>query len=298
VADLTFRNIGETYSVAIPFPGYGYTAEIHMPISKIRAMDFTYPDAGFFDPPDEGDALGTYDYRVCKISEWVLTEAQKLALNGFLNNPAYGRGENFIMDLGAVASGFFPFGPDMGDQGKFTVRLIGGDDIGMSLSPYRRFVDAYSFVLVSVTPVLPAFTITSMGDLQIGACTGLLFPQSGFDLQADKMIYTKLSLSGAPNSTIGPTAADSYLSSFNLLCDDGRAYTLLDELINTVRSNDVTVVVPAYSYMFGRNNGSSGSYVCKFLGSADDESETVISITHNGYQQWIIPLKFYRKSTI
>jgi hypothetical protein len=299
VGNIIFRNISESISLTVPTPEWGYSFEVHMPISKVVAADFSYPDSGFFDPPDESipPVYGTYDYRICRIPSIILSTGAKLAMNAFFDDTAYGRGLNCIMDLGVSSTGFFPFGLDKGDSGKFVVRLIGNTDTGMKLAPYKRFKESYDFVLVSTTNAVPSFSLSLQGDLQIGTCQGLLYPQSGFNPKSEKLIYNGLSVSGIPDSVIGPVAAFSYVSSFNLLCNDSRAYTLLDALINTVRGNDVVIIAPESSYIFGRENGSFGNYTCKLLGSDDNESETVIIMTHTGYQQWIAPLKFWRKTT-
>jgi hypothetical protein len=299
VANIIFNNLAENYPITIAAPDWGYSVEIHMPISKVKAADNSYPDAGFFDPPDESDppVYGTYDYRICKIPSWTLSAGSKLAMNAFFDSPAYGRGLNCIMDLGNTSTGFFPFGLDKGDTGKFTVRLLESTDTGMKLSPYKRFRESFTFVLVSTTNTVPSFDLSWQGDFQIGGCQGLLYPQAGFNPASEKLIYNDISVTGTPDSIIGPVAGFSYVSSFNLLCNDSRAYTLLDELVNAVRANDVDIVAPSLSYMFGRDNGTLGTYTCKLLGSQDSESETVIIMTHNGYQQWVIPLKFWRKET-
>ncbi|MDD5363397.1 MAG: hypothetical protein PHN88_14820 [Ignavibacteria bacterium] len=298
MANILFKNLAEDHTVAVTMPNYGYSIEYHMPISKVKALDSSYPDAGFFDPPDENEppVYGTFDYRLCKIPAWILPSDSKLAMNAFFDSPLYGRGLNCIMDLGNTSTGFFPFGLDKGDTGKFTVRLLESTDSGMRLSPYKRFVESYTFVLVSTDNVAPIFTEALQGDFQIGTCTGLLYPQAGFKPNSEKLIYNDISIAGVPDSIIGPAAAFSYISAFELLCNDSRAYTLLDGLINTVRSNDVTIIAPLFYYIFGYDKGTSGTYTCKLLGSTDDENETVIIMTHNGYQQWIIPLKFWRKS--
>jgi hypothetical protein len=69
----------------------------------------------------------------------------------------------------------------------------------------------------------------------------------------------------------------------------------MDQLINTTRAADVDIVAPDSTYLFGMDNGSSDTYTCKFLGSTDDDRETVLLMTHIGYQQWVMPLRFYRK---
>lgn len=289
--DITIKNVAETIGVVLPTPQYGYSAEIHMPICKSRAFDGSY---SFYDPPNDEDALGTYDYRICEIPRWILTESKKIALNNFLNNPSTcGRGEPFILDLGEAHTGFYPFGLDLNDCDSFLVRLLDRSDDGMLLNPYRRFSDSYSFLLVTEFNESPTFTKQAQGDFIIGACDGLMYPQAGINPKSRRLLITSISQSGSPSVVDGPLLGDSFISDFNMLCNDDRALALLNELTVTTRAAAVDVFAPAGAYMFGADNGSTDTYTCRFLGSTDDERETVLRMTHTGYNQWSIPLRFW-----
>jgi hypothetical protein len=161
-----------------------------------------------------------------------------------------------------------------------------------------RFVDSYSFVLVSTANEIPSFPLAPQGDFIIGGCSGLLYPINGYDSLCDRLIYTDISASGSPDSVIGPCSSDSLLSEFDLLCNDSEGYLLLDELVNTVRASDVDIVAPNLSYMFGSKGGSGDTYTCKLIGSTEDDAETVVIMTHTGYQQWMTHLKFWMKELV
>jgi hypothetical protein len=171
--------------------------------------------------------------------------------------------------------------------------------VGMTVAPDGSvYTSVYGGDIYKNTVVynrIPSFTERFQGDFQIGACTGLMHPQSGITPTPNRMLNTGISLSGAPNSLNGPIAADSYLTDFTLQCNNSRGMSLIGQLMTTTRTADINIIAPAGSYLFGADKGSAGTYTCKFLGSTDDESETVLLMTHLGYEQWSVPLHFWRK---
>jgi hypothetical protein len=293
-------DIAEAVSVTVNRPTWGYETEIHMPIAITRAADGTY---GFFDPLNAaGTTLGTYDYRVMSSSLWRMTNAQKTAFNAFMLDAAKGRALNMVMRLSAegVFTGFYPFGVDMCDNGDYTVRELTRDQSGKMMRPLKWYEDNMSLVMVTRGGVSFSAPAASQGKLYIGdIATGFMFPQSGIKPVSSYQFQTDLSLSGAPNSLNGPAVADSWETSFDLLCNTQNTYALIDQLVNKTRAADLTLVVPDHFDMFGADqsaNGAGGTYTARFLGSSRTDKEVVLKITHEGFDRFKIPLTFWMKA--
>lgn len=120
-------------SIQVDMPVYGYTCDIVMPIFSQQDSNGAW---SFFDPPkSSSDAtLGYYDYRTLNTAMWRIPAAQQTLLSAFFQDATLGRGEPIVMMLQAN-SGFYPFGPDKGDTGAFTVQLISQEQSGSLENP-------------------------------------------------------------------------------------------------------------------------------------------------------------------
>jgi hypothetical protein len=278
--------------IRLNLPCYGYETEIHMPItiSDVHPGGFS-----FYDPPDGSSNLGTFDYRILSTAKWLLPASQKTDLNTFIRSSSKGRAQNFTLSLGSIPTGFFPFGPDLGDLGDFTIRLIEQKQGGMLYAPLKQWQDNLSFVLVS-SPLYTADSGISQGKFQIGSVFGLLFPQNTFNPEYNYDYQTELSRSGIPNSIDGREASDTWVCSWEQQANAGKTAALISFLTGVYgRTADITILSSNNFYVFGIDNGDSGNYTCKFLGSSRAKNELVLKITHDGYNQFTIPLTFYMK---
>jgi hypothetical protein len=249
----------------------------------------------FFD----ADNTGAKDYRILTTSRWQLPIAQKALLNEFLQDAAAGRCETITMSLGAISTGFFPFGPDFGDKGDFTVRLLSQNQSGMLLSPFKYFEDDLSFVMVSAPtpPALP--TQVSQGNLQIGTVEGLLYPQDTFKPSSRYNHQTGLSRTGAPYSIDGNDSGDSWETQFDHQCNTSLAAALVNFLVSSSgRTSEIDIITSLDNYAFGIDQGSNAHYIGNFLGSSRTKNELVIKITHDRYNRFTIPLSFWMKKNI
>jgi hypothetical protein len=294
---VTFSTTAGGSSFTVNRPAWGYEVEIHMPITVSKAADGTY---GFFDPVDEDGYAGTYDYRVLSSALWRMTAAQKTNLNAFMRDPALGRAVDFNIDLGETASGFFPGGPDLYDNGTFRVREVSREQSGRQVRPWRWFED--DGALVIVTPEddpRDYYTAWSQGKLFIGdIATGFMYPQDGFKPSAQYSLQTQLLITGVPSSINGPVAGDSWETSFELLCNTKNAAALISYL-TTHRTNDMTLQVPAYHDPFGIDQiAFYGTYTAKFLGSERTDREMILRVKHIGHEQFLIPLSFWMKGKL
>jgi hypothetical protein len=282
-------------SVTINRPMWGYTSEIHMPISVQPRAPSGY---GFFDPPEAGTGnLGTFDYRLCTIVEQLPT-AQKVALNAFFRDAGKGRCENVTLSLGNDPTGFFPFGPDLGDSGDFTVRMVGQEQGGMLFAPFKYFEDKITLVLIRGS-TLPTYAIPApiaQGNFQIGTLFGLLYPQNDFKPRSAYAMQTALSRTGDPFSVDGRAAGDAWETSFDQQCNAANAANLIALLVAN-RTTPINVIAPSDFYALGADQGASGTYSCNCLGSSHTKNEIVITVTHEHHNQFTIPLSFYSIST-
>lgn len=271
-------------SIPINLPKYGSEVKIHMPIQTFKAEDGSY---SFFDPRKSG-LTGQYDYRTCSTTLWN-SPGGKESLNGFLINFLLGRACDFTLSLGSEPTGFFPGGPDWGDKGDFTVRVISRDQTGAMLAPKLWFEDNAEIVIVGH----PAYSLPAQvqqGPFEIGSIQGLLMPQSGFKPKADYNFSTGLSVSGIPHSLDSTNKSDTWESTWDQDLNTSNAAALINYLI-TNRDQNLAIVAPSKFYPYGVDQGDTGIYSAKFLGSENTGSEIVISVKHIGFNQWIMPIQ-------
>lgn len=273
---ITFTNGAN--SITIPAPRYGYTARIAMSISWAGT-----------NPPSAWDAGAAYDERNCSGFGTWLSRSDAAAFGAYLAANGSGRCEDQTMSLG-VSSGFFPFGPDKGDSGDFTVRFVPASSIkGITDKPFLRFDTELAMIMVAA----PAYTLPALrpqGHLQIGTVTGLRWPR--FNPIVNRAISQVLAHGGNPFDLDYGTSSDSYTCEFNQQMNGPNAANLLAFLTSTSgRGHDITVTAPANHYLFGADNGGNGSYTAL-------QTSTVLEITHDGYDQFSLPLEFYMKAAL
>lgn len=278
-------------AITIDRPTWGYECEVHMPITVVERHPTGYADA--FDADD----TGAKDYRVLTDMKLQLPASQKLDLNNFLRDASLGRAENFTLRLGSTPTGFFPFGPDLGDVGDFSVRLLSQKQGGMLMAPYKYWQDNISLVLVSAPSYAPA-SGASQGELQIGTVSGLLYPQTLFNPSSIYNYQTGLSRSGVPYSIDGLELSDSWESSWDQQCNTGNAAALVDYLVSTGRGNDITITTAEDFYAYGMDQRSEGIYKSRFLGSSRSKNELVLKMVCDGFNRWTIPLNFWMKERV
>lgn len=276
-------------SISVNLPGFGYESELHMPIQIEHAEDGSY---SFWD----NNELGAADYRLCSTASLQLPPAQKSIMNEFFRNSLKGRCETISLALGSDPTGFFPFLPDKGDIGTFTVRLIDRKQSGMLLRPWKWFQDDIVMIMVS-SPAYTAAAGIDQGPFRIGDISGLLFPQEGIKPEPSYQFLTELSRSGVPDSVDAPMAADCWSTSFEQNCNTGKAAALITYLRGR-RTDDIDIEGPSNFYVYGMDQDDSGTYHSKLLGSSFDENEMVLKVKHEYFNRFTIPLSFWMKEKV
>jgi hypothetical protein len=220
-------------------------------------------------------------------------------MNAFLRNVTSGRAENFILRLGENHTGFYPFGPDRGDYGDFTVRLLTQEQSGCLREPYQWFEDTLSLVMVNFPTAPMVFPGLVQGGMSIGDfATGLMFPQNGINPKVSYNLQTGLGMSGVPNSLDGNLLSDQWECEFELSCNASNTVNTILQLLTVTRTQDVNIITPAGYFLYGADKGSSGTYTSKFLGSSHDGKELILKVSHIGIDQFSIPLSFWLKEKL
>jgi hypothetical protein len=269
-------------SIQIPQPLFGYQVELSMSFKVIAAADGTRTSW------DDTAAL-VPDKRTLSGLNFQLSYTDQAALQAFLNDAAKGRCETIILRLGATPTGFYPFGPDLGDVGDFTCGILQNAPGGALLDPWLHFPTGLILTLVTA-PAYSLPTVVPQGNFQIGTVTGLSFPQAGFAVERENNWLTMATNTGVPYSVDGKTATDRWTSAFTNNGNASVSGALIAFLKSTSgRGADITVVAPDKFYMFGAENGARGTYTTRLL-------DNKLVITHNRFDEFSVPLNFWMKA--
>lgn len=258
-------------SIQIDFPEYNYTTTSHLAISITKTMaGYKIWDNGI-----------SNDYRTCSIDRFYIDSTQSKSIDDFI---LANRGENINLVL-PEGSGFFPFAPDKGDYGTFVVKII--DRKFGQFDQFSRY--SKSLELLLVTPPSYEFPeISQQGSFQIGSVDGLLYPQLGIDVETQYGIGTGISYGGDAYSV--DIKRNVYTAEFTQQCNTSLASYLMAFITGaTGRDSDITVVAPTNYYLFGIQNGSSGTYTCKI-------TQSVIECKHVGNEQFEIKIPLWMKA--
>lgn len=258
-------------SVEIDYPEWEYISRIHLAIEPVETTN------GW----DVWNNDITNDYRSCSISRSVLDEADGVALDAFM---LAHRGLTLNMAIG-TESNFFPFGPDLGDTGTFTIQIM--DRKFGQFDQFNQFSKSWNLVMIS-KPAYDLPAVTHQADFQIGTVDGLLYPQTGIESSRVYGIKTNVSYGGDPFSV--DIRRNIHETSFVQKCNQGLAAELLSFLSGaTGRYQDITIIAPDNYYLFDPVQGASGTYTCKLI-------QKVIECRYIAYEEFDIPLNFWMKS--
>jgi hypothetical protein len=229
----------------------------------------------------------SHDYRMLRNVEWLINASDMGYLSQFFRNSSYARSSTFELILGSTPTGFFPAGPDLGDVGTFTFRMIETpNQSGVLYRPWKRFTQNMSFVLVSAPSYTPPPQL-SEGDFQIGTVSGLLWPQDGIDYDMQYLNTTVTSSSGVPYSLDQSSRDDIFVARFLQQGNLSKMAALVNYLKSASgRTLDISVVAPSGMYFAGIDRGSSDTYTTKLV-------STTLSIEHNRFDGFEVPLEFW-----
>lgn len=226
-------------TVEVDYPLYGYRTDIYMSIASSKHRDGNY---SFFDRGSD------YDYRVSKFT-FKMNSSDSASFEDFWSDPDKGRVAEVSFDLGVTPTGFFPFGPDLGDMNEFTFKML--SYMSRCASSERMFYHDLELVLISA----PSYTLPdeiAQGSITIGSVGGLLMCQEDYNVDDSYNYVKSVNNGGILKQVDGPNVSDSFESQYIQQCNQSKAAALVDFLV-TNRDTEITIV-DSNSYMFGVSN--------------------------------------------
>jgi len=269
---ITFTAGGTVYS--FPTPEWGYVSRLELALMHQRILPRGY---------SIWDNGSTKDYRTCRC-QFVLSAANAETMNDIFSDGARGRGVNVTMTL-PVGSGFYPFGPDHGDSGAYTVRVVAYEPGKQLEEPYNHFRPEMSLVSVA-GPVYALPAQVAEGALTIGTVAALRWPDDWSGSESVYDVGTQLTRDGTPYSI--DKNVDRYETVLAMICNQSKAAALINHLAGTVRDANLTITPPANTYLFGRDN-EGAAYTCQWLNES-------IEIMHRSHDRFEFSLRFYMVS--
>jgi len=264
-----------TNTVTLPNPEYGYKSIVSIPVEHSGRGDGT---VGIYD-------AGTgYDRRVCESLTFYLTATQQNNFNTIFSDSSKGRGADVELQVG-ISSGFFPFGPDYGDDGNFDVRIIEIDQTENRHRPWNLFRTDIKMQMISN----PAFAVVDDlddGTVQFGTVTGVKYPQAGYNADVVYAIDHAVTMDGTAYEIDRSTDADIYEADFDISGNAGKIGSLLNYLLSTTPRNnnyEFSAIFPSGTYPFGRDKGA-GTHTVQCLNKT-------FEITHPSFDLFAFPLR-------
>jgi len=253
------------------------------------------------------DDGSTYDYRVCRLT----IQGDTIAARAYPVDVIYAlfdelkyafRGETITIDLGTHPTGFYPSGPDKGDVGTFTARILSAKPSGWRRAPWS-YADIELEMVILSTPSYSLPSAVSEGSLQIGSISGLRWPDPGFAPTTEYGYSHVLTRSGAPQIMDMGKRRDRWETSFSLPVNQPNAGQLAAYLV-AQRGADTTIIADENSHPFGTETdvqwgGSflgAGQWVANLTNG--NQNDTVISWNHVRHNQWDVKLQYWMKGMI
>ncbi len=239
-------------TVEISLPSFPYKTIIDLPFDIVKL------DTGKYSAFDNADGVSdTYDIRKCKC-KFYLTAAEQKLINDFLreDDTAVTKGRAYDLTLQMnTASGFFPFGPDKGDGGDFTIAMTITKSGMVGESPFRYFLFEVEMINTGSYPAYIQPLVVAEGNMSIGTVSNLRFPPQWFKPKDKYQVSLVITQDSTSEYFDRGEDADWYISSWNQVCNGPNAAALISYLVDTARTDSFDVTPPDDSYMFGRDGG-------------------------------------------
>ncbi len=271
-------NITANYIVNSPQWGYSTIIDLPFEIEKLDSGDYCIWDHG-----------STFDIRKCKCT-FLLPLAMANSLLTALTTDSLGRAATLTLILGSN-SGFFPFGPDKGDSGDFTIRVLNFSPKSSIGHPADMFPIEVEFQNISTYPSYSLPTEIQEGDLQIGTIIGLRYPQGMHEQNFSFGIKPAITYGSDVYFIDSASNSDSHDSLMGMSLCQNKAAALINHLTGTVRYNSLSIIPPANSYLFGRLNSSTATYTCQWI-------DKQIEIQNPSFNNFVFNLNFHRVSQV
>ena len=270
---ITLARGGNTITIGQPW--FGYTSTINMPFTIEKLSNGTYAT---YDPSS------TCDVRQCQCTLY-LDSTDHAAFTDFMGDATKGRGRDDIVMTLPTGSGFFPFGPDKGDVGAFTVAISPPDYQGIVESPYKYFMTE---IVITNTGSYPSYTPPAHTDLKegswtFGTITDLRMPQGLFSPTIHTAFDTQITRGGAAMALDRAIGGDWEETEFTWELNEAKAAAICAYITGTSRAAGFNIIPGADYYPFGYVAGNS-TITCRLI-------QNVISITHDRHNQFTFDLR-------
>ncbi len=268
-------------SLSMWCPGYGYETEIAMPMTGIRAANGEYLHY------DEGSS---YDRRRCLGAKIFIEGASMGSVNTILGVLANGRGEAIELQLGA-GCGWYPFGPDKGDAGTFSARVLRYRQSGALMQPWGMCEIEFDLLMVSA-PIYSPTDDMDEASYALGTATGLREPPGGFLAETTYAVDTVSTMDGTALEIDNGSGADRYETQFEVTANQGKMATIVTYLTGVAaRGNNysVNLTTPNGLYPFGFDQASGGTFAAQVM-------ETSLRVRHTRFDEFALPLKMRYKA--
>jgi len=260
---ITFTNGAN--SVIVTAPQWNYTTSINMVLTHAEKSDST---VGIY---DQGVA---YDVRYCKCN-FLLNATDMALFIAFFSDSTKGRGEDVTL---SVCKGFFPFGPDKGDQGDFVIRMTSFQQTGQLFRPWKW----YEVECLMAMTTAPAYTLPDQikdGTFQVGTVLGLRPPQDSFASQVSYALNDVITHGGAGHEIDKGTSADGYRTSMLLSGNQTKMAALVKYVAQTARASNFTITSQTGHLPFGKAKGD-GLFTVQML----NKGLTINHLHHDRFQ--------------
>ena len=236
-------------SITLPNPMLGYKSRIDL------SVDYITLDDGSVSGYDNGAA---WDRRTCDCM-LIIPASDQAKLNQLLSVDA--RGTNLGLQLDG--SGFFPFMPDKGDSGAFTVSAVVKRQTGILGEPWKYFQTELKITNLSTFPAYVAPTLSSEGSVTIGTVSNLRYPPDLAQPNTDYAIDTQVSEGSTAFYSDRSSTRDHFSTNLGMSCNAANMAALVAYLTATARAATFTMSAPSDNYVFGYDNGGAGNYVVR-----------------------------------
>jgi len=261
--------------VEVSVPSFVYKTIIEFP------FDIQKNDDGSYSSYDHGAGAETYDIRRCAC-RFMLTAAQQNTFNTMMKdddvNTRTGRAFDMTLRMN-TGSGFFPFGPDKGDVGDFTVAMVIKRHATIGEAPYKYFVMDVEMIHTGTYPAYSLPAEVSEGSFTIGTITNNRFPPGWFEPKIEYGYSATIEQDSTVQWIDRREQADWYTTNFEMFSNESKAAKVLEYITGTSREASFTIAAPADFYAFGRDVGN-GTFNVKLI-----QNKIIIShLKHNMFK--------------
>jgi len=278
-SQIRYNNLGSDY-VYVNAPQWGYDTYIHLPFTYIRRSDNN------FKAYDRGP---TRDVRICKCQH-LLNAADANNLLTFLEDNKKARanqGYLYLSDAPIIAlskeGGFTPFGPDLGDAGRFDITYG-------PFSPSKQLHNPWLWWTLDMLLLMrdkPTYNLPDMvsdGTVTIGNVDDIRYPRDGYDTEYKYEFVSGISWGKNHYAVDNGQSGDAYYCEPEISGTKSKIAELLNEIVTNIRATEFTFDPSNVNYPFGRSNSSGGPYTA-IIGP-----NPTIRVKHAGHDRYRMKL--------